>query len=121
SHVQRAREWCKLAQEDLDRTRQSLRDELTRLDEQIAQHRAERDYAREALDRDEKLYVKGALPKDQYLERKKSLEVAQAQLDQAQSQKRSRATLGAQVSEAELARRQKELADAQGALTLLEA
>src|SRR5206468_8821769 len=45
--VDRAKEWRDLAEKDLARTRQTLAEDLSRLDQQIAQHRAEVEYAEE--------------------------------------------------------------------------
>src|SRR5207253_11201400 len=39
--VQRAKEWCELAQKDLDHARQALHDDLVRLDDLIKQQRSE--------------------------------------------------------------------------------
>jgi multidrug efflux pump subunit AcrA (membrane-fusion protein) len=119
--VERAQAWRDLAEQDLGRERQALEQELVRLEEQIIQHRAERDYAQDVLARSRKLLGEKALTEEQYSAAQKQLRVAGAQEGQAQAQKRGRQALGTQEAEAELARRQKELADARATLTLLEA
>ncbi len=117
--VERAQAWRDLAQQDLERAHKTLQEDLSRLEEQITQGRSELSYARYAVGRDEKLLVEKAVSMDQYKEKKKQLEVAHAHLDQVSAQKRARQSQGTQEAETELARRQKELADAQATLTLL--
>jgi multidrug resistance efflux pump len=125
--VERAREWCDLAEKDLGKARQALGEELARLDKQIAQYHAEVKPAHEALARARALRGQRAHSPEQVEEAERKYEVAQAQLAQAQSQKRHRQALGTREAiagldaEAELARRQKDLADAQATLNLLEA
>jgi multidrug efflux pump subunit AcrA (membrane-fusion protein) len=119
--VERAEAWRDLAQQDLARAQKALTEELKRLDEQITQHRAEVNAAKDVLTRAQKVRVRGVLTGDEYVEAEKKCRVAQAQEEQAQAQKRARQALGTLEAEAELARRQKELADAQATLALLEA
>jgi HlyD family secretion protein len=78
-------------------------------------------YARYAFERDQRLYAQDVLPRDQYQDKKKILEVREAMLSQAVAEKAARVARGAIEAEAELARREKELADARGTLILLEA
>jgi multidrug efflux pump subunit AcrA (membrane-fusion protein) len=125
--VERMKTWRDLAKKDLGHARQALQEELTRLDQQIAQNRAELDAARDAFERAEDLRTRGAISVQEYREAERRLRVAQTQLAQALSQKRHRQALGTREAiagldaEAELARREKDLADAQSTLTLLEA
>jgi putative peptide zinc metalloprotease protein len=97
------------------------------LDKQIAQYDAELQAAQDAYARDAKLWVKGALATQEHREAERRARVAQAQLAQAQFQKKYRQVLGTRETiagldaEAELARREKDLADAQAILNLLEA
>src|SRR5205823_3888730 len=119
--------WRDLARKDLEHARQALQEELARLSQLIEQNRAELDAAREAYERAKSLRSKGASAQEQFEEAKRKHQVAQATLAQAQSQKRQRQALGTREAlagldaEAELARREKDLADAQATLTLLEA
>ena len=119
--VVRARAWRDLAEKDLERKKQALEQELQRLNELIAQHRAEMDNAQEALTQGKRLYASKALPLEQLSERERNFQVAQAQFNQAHAQKKERMSVGGQEAESELARRTKELADAQATLSLMEA
>jgi multidrug efflux pump subunit AcrA (membrane-fusion protein) len=119
--VERAEAWRDLARQDLARARQALAEDLKRLEEQIVQHRAELAAAQDALARVERLRSLHSSSTDELVEMDKRRKVSRAQLEQAQAQKKSRQALGTQESEAELARREKELAEAQGTLRLLEA
>jgi len=125
--VERARVWRDLAKEDLTHARQALQEELARLDKQVAQYRVERDTAQDALERTKSLRAKAIVSEEEFREAEGRFQVAQAQLAQAQFQKRHREALGTREAiagldaEAELARREKDLADTQGTLTLMEA
>src|SRR5262249_16835432 len=118
--VERASAWRDLAKDDLARTRKALQAELTRLEKQIAQCRAELAAAQDALDRTRLLVNQRAAAREQYREAEARRQVWQAQVEQAQAQKDACQAKGALEAERELARREKELADAQAALTLLE-
>jgi HlyD family secretion protein len=125
--VARARAWRDLAIKDLAHARSAMDEELGRLDGQIAQYRFEYDAARDAYQRAEALRGKTVVTEEQYREANRRVQVAQSQLEQAQFQKRHRQALGTREAiagldaEAELARRQKDLADTQGTLILMEA
>jgi putative peptide zinc metalloprotease protein len=73
------------------------------------------------LDRSRVLLNQRALAQEQYREAQTRWQVCQAQVKQAQSQKCACQAKGALATESELARREKELADTQATLTLLEA
>lgn len=125
SRVERMEKWRDLARQDLTRARQAYEEELFRLDQQIAQYTAERTAASDAHERAKELRKKGAMPLEQFQEAQRRFEVAEAVLAQSQFQKRHRVALGTREAiagldaEAELARREKDLADAQSTLTLL--
>jgi putative peptide zinc metalloprotease protein len=119
--VTRATTWRDLAEKDLERKKTALMEETLRLTELINQYVAELENAQENLLQSKKLVEKRALAMDQFRDIEKRLQVAQAQHRQAQAQKRERLALGNQDAEGELARREKELADAKSALVLLEA
>jgi multidrug efflux pump subunit AcrA (membrane-fusion protein) len=120
--VDRAGKWRDLAAQDLARTRQALERELARLDEQVAQYGAELKQAQASLDRARRLLAsptgKVICPED-YGEAEKRYRVARHQVEQGRDQKQARQALGTQEAEAELARREKELADARSVLALL--
>jgi multidrug efflux pump subunit AcrA (membrane-fusion protein) len=119
--VERAVQWRDLAGQDLARAKQALAEELSRIDQQVAQYRTELDYATQALSQSEMLYNKGVLAGQQLLAEKKKFQVVESQWQQAQTLKRVRQAEGTLEKEAELARRTKELADQKAALSLLEA
>lgn len=119
--VERARGWRDLAQQDLVRSRQGLNDELARLEQQAAQFETELNYVRESVVHSERLFRRGALAGEQLRNERKKLAVAESQWQQAQAQKRTREAAGVQAFEAELAKREKDLADTQSALSLLTA
>jgi multidrug resistance efflux pump len=119
--VDRARDWRDRARHDLERARQALRQELARLDKQVGQHRAELDFARESFERVKALGSKKVVSAEEYGEAEKRCKVARSQWDQARALKRSRQAQGTLESETELARRDRELAEARAALALLEA
>ncbi len=119
--VERARAWRDLARQDLARTRKALTEELARLDKQIAQYQAEQEAARDARDRASALRGKGALSEEQFQEAERRYRVSQAQTEQVRAEQRARQARGTLEAEAELARRDKELAEAEATRTLLEA
>jgi len=119
--VVRAEAWRDLAGQDLARARQVLQEELKHLDEQIAQSRAELDYAENVLARDKRLGSRGLVAEQQHQEMEEKYRIALAQNKQAQAQKRAREVKGTLEAEVELDRRKRELAEARSTLTLLEA
>jgi multidrug efflux pump subunit AcrA (membrane-fusion protein) len=127
ARVERMKNWRDLAAKDLVQGRQALEQEFGRLDQQTAQFRAELSWAESTYLRSKSLRAKGSVAEEQYQEAERKYHVAQASLAQAEFQKRHREALGTREAiagldaEAELARREKDLADAQSTLTLLEA
>jgi putative peptide zinc metalloprotease protein len=122
--AERAAAWRDLGRQDLDHARESLQKELARLEKQVAQNVAELDYAVVALERARRLRdsrTAQVISADEYAAVEKHCRVCRAQLEQARAQEQARRALGTQEAEAELARREKELADAQAVLSLLEA
>jgi multidrug resistance efflux pump len=119
--VERAQLWRDNAEQDLTRARQAFRAEVDELDRLIAQQRAECNYAEAADGRARRLVSRGALSVEAYQGQRKNREVAQAEVERAEAKKRARLARGTREAETELARREKELAEAEAALTLLEA
>jgi multidrug resistance efflux pump len=119
--VERAGEWRNLAQASLKNQRQALVEELSRLDKKIEQTQAAASFAQESFVRAGLLFKQRILPEENFREIELKTTVAQAELAQALSEKRSREAVGVQPHEDELARREKELAEEHGKLTLLEA
>jgi len=118
--VERAKAWRDLALKDLECLKQTLAEELIRLDKHIAQHRAEVDAAKDASDRAYRLRG-SALAEEGFREAERKLRISEALFGQAEAEKRVRQTKGLLEAEAELARREKDWADAQALLRLLEA
>jgi multidrug resistance efflux pump len=116
--VERATASRDLAADHLGRARLALQADLERLDGQIVQHRAELEYAADYLAR-----IRGvaAVSPSEHATAEKERRVAEALVTQAGAQKRARQALGTQEAEAELTRRDKELADDRARLALLEA
>jgi HlyD family secretion protein len=119
--VERAREWCTRGNQDLERARLALRQELSQADQQIAQSRAEVEFAAASLKQAEQLYKRGVMAGQQFLSERKKFDVSVMQLQQAEAQRKAREVAGTLVAESEAARRVKELADVEAALKLLEA
>jgi multidrug efflux pump subunit AcrA (membrane-fusion protein) len=121
--VGRAEAWRDLARRDLDRAEGVLSGDLARLDEQLAQHRAEWEQARDTLARAKRLRDRspGAVSDEECGEAETKCRVGQARVEQIEAEKRARRAQGAVEAETELALREKQLAEARATLALLEA
>src|SRR5262249_13983351 len=103
--VDRARAWRDLAEQDLQRTRQALEEELARLDRQGAQCRLELEAAGENCTRCKMLANRRAASEEEYRDAERKQQVCQARLEQALAERRAREAKGTLEAEAELARR----------------
>jgi multidrug resistance efflux pump len=121
ARVERAVAWRDRAAQDLARARQALAEDLRRLEEQTAQHRAELDFALDVRTRSQRLLGRGAGSEEEVRETEKRVRVARSLVAQDQAQKHGREVQGTREAETELARREKELADERARLVLLEA
>jgi putative peptide zinc metalloprotease protein len=119
--VERAQAWYDLGMNDLTRARHAQTQDLNRLDQQIAQSRAEVNYSAAAYKQAEQLYRRGVMAGQQLMSERKRYDVSVMQLQQAEAQRRSQEVSGTLTAEAEAARRKKDLADEEAALKLLEA
>jgi multidrug efflux pump subunit AcrA (membrane-fusion protein) len=119
--VARASSWRDLAEADLAASRKALQEELAHHDRKLAELAAELEFVRSTAVRDAKLVRDDVLPRDQLEEKRKNQRVIEAQTEQVRAQQRARQAIGTRQAEMELAKREKELADARGALKLLEA
>jgi multidrug resistance efflux pump len=119
--VERATAWRDLGRRDLERARKAHEEDLAHLEKQITVTAAELDQTRLSLERTRKLFSQGAASPEERDEAQTRCRVCQARHEQAQADRRARLARGTQETEAELGRRDKELADAQGTLTLMEA
>ena len=109
------------ARSDVKRQRQALDNELVAFDRQIARHQAELDVAEDNLARVKTAQKQGAVNESDVKEADRRYKSAKAQLEQTRAEKRSRAASAMIAVEAEFARREKELADVNIALKLLDA
>jgi len=119
--VERGRQWRDLAQQDLERARKSLQEDLSRAEKLISQYEAEQQFAQKSYDRVRQLRDRGNASEAELQETGKELEVCKAKVEQTRAQKRSLQVVNTRDAETELAKRVKELADAEGTLAVLEA
>jgi len=119
--VTRAKEWRDLAKIDLERKRKVLHADLDKLAKEIAKASRETEYQSAFLQRAKGLLEKQALASEKYIEAEKQLQINQLVLDQALAQRKARLEQGTLEDENELAKREKDLCDAQSILVLLEA
>jgi multidrug efflux pump subunit AcrA (membrane-fusion protein) len=119
--VVRATRWRDLGQQDLDRMRSALADELASLETKITACRAEFDVAQTSYQRAALLARRKTISAEEVQQKHGNFQVIQARLEQAESERRARQTRGTLEAEAELASRQHQLKDAESALKLLEA
>ena len=78
NRVQTAKQWRDFAKQDLQRSQQALERDLLRLEQQIVQHKAERDAAQDSLNRAKKLLDQNVLTEEQYRDARSTFEVKQA-------------------------------------------
>lgn len=119
--VSRALAWRNLGEQDLKRAKHAFEEELVRLDRLVDQHVAEVEFSKQSLLHAESLHQQNALSGEQLLSEQTRCEIKALELEEVQAQKRAREAQGTLEAEAELARREKELADQRSLLRLLEA
>lgn len=119
--VDRAVEWRDLAEADLGRSKEAFDDNLNRLDQRKVQVSAQLKQAIETARKAKELQRKRVITEEQLHEAQTNYKVAKAELAQVESEKAALMSTGTLKAEEELARREKELAEAKAALTLLEA
>jgi multidrug efflux pump subunit AcrA (membrane-fusion protein) len=119
--VERAGAWRDLARQDLAREQKVFEEDLARLDKQVARYAAELEQARASLARTQRLANNRAASPEELDEAQTRCRIDQAQREQAEAEKRARQAKGTLEAETELAKRDKELADARSALALMEA
>jgi multidrug resistance efflux pump len=117
--VERARLWVKNSIRDLAVARKAHEQDLEVIGQQIAQQNAEAAFASDVLDRMTRLVRSGALSVEAYQDAQRRYQVATAQLGQTKSQGRVREIAGVREAELEVARRERDLAEAEAALKLL--
>jgi multidrug resistance efflux pump len=119
--LDRAKQWRDLAQRDLQRSHQAFESDLDQLEKQIAARTAEMEVARDACRRSRLLVGRGAVAQEQIFEDEGKYRVSQAHLAEARASQRALQAKGTIEAESEVARREKELAEAGTTLRLLEA
>lgn len=119
--VTRATQWRDLAETDLKRSRDAFEKNLVRLDQKRVEVNAQLKQAHETALKWKELYEKHALSEQQFHEAVTAYRMAKAELAQVGSEKAALKSTGTLKAEEELARREKELAEAKAALVLLEA
>ncbi len=121
ARIHRAEEWRQLAESDLKRATESLKQELASLDIRLARAKKESEYRQTIETQAQQLADQGGLAGRQLMSIKKNVFDAQSEFDELNSQKRARAAEGVISYEGEFARREKELADHRSTLILMEA
>ncbi len=119
--IKRATAWKDLASSDLEKARESFQQEMASLELSIEKANGQCEYETVILEKMQTLHDRGGLAGHQLLSYRKNHQEALLNASQAKAAKRSREAEGLIAYERELARREKELADAKAALTLLEA
>lgn len=117
--VKRAAERLALSQEHLQREQKAFEQERKRLEHKIAEHQAEVATAKAAYQRATILRSKNAFAEEDYAKAKRKWQVSQAQLQQASAEKNAYLAKGTLAAEQEVAKRNKEAAEAQATLSLL--
>lgn len=119
--IERATSWRDLAHSDLEKAKISFVQEMASLELAVEKADAQQKYQGEILEQMQALHDRGGLAGQQLLDYKKKSQDAILDVSRAQALMRSREAQGLITYESELARREKDLADAKAALTLLEA
>jgi putative peptide zinc metalloprotease protein len=119
--IKRATTWRDLAKSDLEKARISFAQEVASLELSIEKATGQLEYQGEILEQMQSLHDRGGLAGQQLLSYKKDYQEASLNASQAKADMQAREAEGLISYESELARREKELADAKAALTLLEA
>jgi multidrug resistance efflux pump len=119
--VVRAVAWRDLGREDLKRLQAAHAEDLARLDRQVAVCQAEHSLAQECFERAAGLVRTRAVPDEQYREAEAKSRISKARLEEALAARRACQAKGTLEAEAEVARRDKDLADAEATLRLLRA
>lgn len=117
--VQQARGRVDLAKDHLARQKTALEQDLVRLDQLLKQREVERTKARADLERSQGLLARRAVTHDDYEAAKATYEITESRWLQAQSEQAARRALGTLEAEQQLAQRERELSEAESALTLM--
>jgi multidrug resistance efflux pump len=117
--VKRLLAWYELGKHEVETARKALDHELQALEHRIESVKTEHQYVKDAVAQSERLNRLGALAGAQLKQERTQLDILKARMGQAEADYASRATEGIRTTTAEFSRREQELADAEGKLTLL--
>lgn len=119
--IARAARWRDLAEADLVRARRSFAETTKELQLDVDRSRQEVEYREAIFQQMKKLHDEGGLAGSQLLIHERNFQDARLEMRQAEARLRARTAEGVLKYESELALREKELEDARGTLTLMEA
>lgn len=119
--VSRLRSWVKLGQAEIERSREAYTQELKAIDQRIERTKTQWEFAKQNYAESEKLFRLKALAGVQLKTEQVQLSVLATQIAEAEADRRVKEANGLRFVEAELERREQELADAASQLDLLEA
>lgn len=119
--VERLRTWVKLGLQELERAREAYKQELQAIDQRIERTKTQWEFAKETYAESEKLFRLKALAGAQLKSEQVQLSVLATQIAEAEADRRVKEANGLRTIEAEISRREQELADAISQLDLLQA
>ena len=117
--IRRSEDWCELGRNELARARRRLEQELIGLDQRVSQAEVESRSAEIVYEESAKLHKLGALAGAELRSDKTKLEIFQSQFRQAEALRKARVEEGVGAAEADLRRREQELAETKSRLVLL--
>lgn len=119
--VERGENWIALGKNDLESAKKVFDQDVLQLQQQILQNEAEIKFGKLALDHAERLHAQKALSGEQLQSERTKFKIAELKLEHSRAQKGAREAEGTVAAAAELAKREKDLADERSKLKLLEA
>ena len=117
----RLRTWVKLGHQELERAREAYKQELQAIDQRIERTKTQWEFAKQNYAESEKLFRLKALAGVQLKSEQLQLSVLSSQIAEAEADRRVKEANGLRNVEAEISRREQELADAESQLDLLQA
>lgn len=119
--VARLQTWVKLGHQELERAREAYKQELQAIDQRIERTKTQWEFAKQSYAESEKLFRLKALAGVQLKSEQLQLAVLGSQIAEAEADRRVKEANGLRNVEAEISRREQELADAESQLDLLQA
>ncbi len=117
----RLRNWVKLGHQELERAREAHKQELQAIDQRIERTKTQWEFAKQTYAESEKLFQLKALAGAQLKSEQMQLSVLGTQIAEAEADRRVKEANGLRNIEAEISRREQELADAESQWDLLQA